>query len=150
MYLYGRYRYRNKVRLQIELILQRLNYITSRMILHAAFGYRWRRALNALAEADTDPPAAAATATIFAIEKIIREMSPDRREITLFAIKAGNSSNNEANNFIAMIDGIWAVHPNEVMRKHAIYTVIGALEGRFGDDLQNYRIDRLVYDATQS
>lgn len=113
------------------------------IIVYGTFG--WRKAFNYLGYHDTDPLEAAVAVATEGLEKLIVQQSEDRRKITLYALQTGNTSNHEANNFIAIIDGIRAVtNDNRVHVQTALYTLSGALQGLSGPELIEWRREQTI------
>lgn len=146
MNFFRRYRYRVAVRYDLDAIWRPVQEGMSRRILVVAFGaFRWRKALNALAEQGVKPIEAAAATTCCALENLIRNHDEARRADVLDALRSGadRTGNNEADNYLAMLDML-AAFAGPQQQMIAIYTLVGALEGRFGEELIQYRQMRML------
>lgn len=146
MGIVGRWKYRKTVIGHLDFIYAPLQAKLGKsvaIITYGAFG--WRKALNYLGEHKTDPIEAAVAVATEGLEKLIAQQSEDRRKITLYALQTGNTSNHEANNFIAIVDGIKALTgDNRVHVQTALYTLSGALQGLTGLELIEWRRARTI------
>lgn len=150
MNFYLRYRYRNKVRAQLDFIWHPLKPNMSKAALVVAFGaFKWRDALNFMGTKAIEPQEAAVLTTCYAIEKLIGNMSDDRRAITLYALQTGNESNHEANNYLAIADQVAALGAPRFQFLSVLFTVTGALHGETGDRLEEYRRSSMANDAVK-
>lgn len=147
MGLIGSWRYKNKVLHITDAVFSPLGPNRSKMVLRVGFwGTGWKKFVRNQYEKGEMPNETAASLVMMCMRNLVgKSLTPDQKAITLHAIKTGNNSDYSANHFIAILDGLRTI-ANDVTYKAAMYEVIGALEGRDGEELDNYRDGRLLDD----
>lgn len=145
--MFARWGYRNQVRRTLEQIFSRVAGGAGAMkpIIQITFGNRLDAAIDSTYSAEANPNEAAATLAVMCIRRIVHATPDDAKALALHAISTGNTADHFANNLIAIIEEIARVG-GETLRKSAIYETIGALEGRDGEELDNYRAGRMLGD----
>jgi hypothetical protein len=123
----AQYRFRWRVRNHLNSIFQMVRPKLSKHILIICFGRGWRSELR-IFENRGEPREVASVIAGMAMERLAGLLTQDRRDMALFALRSGNTSNYEANNFLSVLEGIRALTGDGVYLKFAMQTLVNALE----------------------
>lgn len=142
------WRYRNGVYKTLDLIFYGLGQGRRGvdLILQIAFPGNQRKLIRTFFDDGTSENEAAAIIAVMCLRYIIFATTADQRALSLHALKTGNAADTMANNLTNIIEMIGKCAPRVVYRS-AIHETVGALEGRNGEDLDQYRTGKLLEDA---
>src|SRR5512133_90173 len=143
---YFAYRYRNKVLHNLDFVFASLGPSESKTVMRLAFGSNWKAVIRQLYDEKEDARTAAASLATMSLRHLVATISRECRETALSAIKTGDKAELVSSRLLDIVQRLGLISKKDIWHKAAVYDLIGALEARFGIELDNYRTARLLED----
>jgi hypothetical protein len=144
--VFGAWRYRNKVLHRMDFIFSSLGASMSKKVLKANFGRKWKSFIRSYYDQGIKVDEAAALSSLMCVRGVLKRVSQDEKSLALHAIRTDNRANMTANRLRSVHAGI-SLYGTDTIAKAAIYEIIGTLEGRNDEELDDYRTRHLLADA---
>jgi hypothetical protein len=146
MNVFSAWRYRNKVLHRMDFIFSSLGTSMSKKLLRANFGRNWKPFIRSYCDQGIKVDEAAALSSLMCVRGLLKKVSQDEKNLALHAIRTDNRANMTANRLRSVHAGI-SLYGTDAVAKAALYEIIGCLEGRSDEDLDEYRTRHLLADA---
>jgi hypothetical protein len=123
--------------------------------LDQTWGHNLGRMLREWSASEMKPEEAACVVAMKTIGHVLRHLSEDRKELVFLALRQGDDPGdatvrNIAGHLTHVIAAIHEIAPNETYGDAMIYRILGTLQGRSGEALDDFMGEQLVNKVIRS